>query len=139
MLQEAAPATAARLGAADDGQWAAITTKDVRRIIQEARAERAAHAQTPATPAAPPAWENPDVQPFPIQAPAKAARARVQREVAAQAKGPARPDTVNVREPGEYDIDVKALLEKSPIVVHKDGAYLIHLPSLFDQGREKKP
>jgi predicted nucleic acid-binding Zn-ribbon protein len=44
-----------------------------------------------------------------------------------------KPDTVTIGDTGEYDIDIKGLLEKNPIVVHKDGAYLIHLPSLFDR------
>ena len=35
-------------------------------------------------------------------------------------------------EPGEYEIDVAGLLERNPIVVHRDGAYHIHLASLFD-------
>ncbi len=128
MLQEAAPATAARLGAADDGKWAELTPKDVRRIIREVQAERAT-APRPAL------WENPDPQPVKAPPTAEAARARI-KAVAAQATGSVRPDTVNVRTPGEYEIDVKALLERSPIVVHKDGAYLIHLPSLFDQGKK---
>ena len=42
------------------------------------------------------------------------------------------PDTVTINDDGSYALDVKGLLEKDPIVVHKDGAYLIHLPSLFD-------
>ena len=131
MLATAAPATAAKLGAADDGKWAELTPKDVRRIIQEAQAERKGK---PAA-AAPATWENPDVEP--VASPAvRAARERVAKELKGAAEGPARPDTVNIREPGEYDIDVKALLQKSPIVVHKDGAYLIHLPSLFGQGKK---
>lgn len=42
------------------------------------------------------------------------------------------PETVRIPQLGQYEIDVQRLLERSPIVVHKDGTYLIHLPSLFD-------
>lgn len=47
------------------------------------------------------------------------------------------PETVRIDAPGQYAIDVKRLLEEAPIVVQKDGSYLIHLPSLFE-GEEKQ-
>jgi predicted nucleic acid-binding Zn-ribbon protein len=40
-------------------------------------------------------------------------------------------------EQGVYEIDVEKLLEDNPIVIQKDGSYLIHLPSIFKEGREK--
>ena len=46
-------------------------------------------------------------------------------------------DVINIIEQGVYEIDVKSLLEDNPIVIQKDGSYLIHLPSLFKEGREK--
>jgi uncharacterized protein len=49
-----------------------------------------------------------------------------------------RPETVAVIEQGVYDLDVKRLLEKSPIVVHKDGTYSLHLPSLLESVARKK-
>ena len=46
-------------------------------------------------------------------------------------------DVINIVEQGVYEIDVQRLLEDNPIVIQKDGSYLIHLPSLFKEGREK--
>ncbi|MGA1819761.1 MAG: Zn-ribbon containing protein [Thermoplasmatota archaeon] len=46
-------------------------------------------------------------------------------------------DVINIIEQGVYEIDVERLLEDNPIVIQKDGSYLIHLPSLFKEGREK--
>ena len=43
----------------------------------------------------------------------------------------AKPEVVTVREPGAYEIDVRQLLEKSPVVVRRDGVYVVHLPSVF--------
>ena len=48
------------------------------------------------------------------------------------------PETIGVEQLGKYHIDLKGLLEKEPIVIHKDGTYTIHLPSLFKQYDEKK-
>jgi len=48
------------------------------------------------------------------------------------------PETIGVEHPGKYNIDLKGLLEKEPIVIQKDGTYTIHLPSLFKLREEKK-
>ena len=48
------------------------------------------------------------------------------------------PETIEVEQPGKYQIDLKGLLEKEPIVIQKDGSYTIHLPSLFKIRDEKK-
>jgi uncharacterized protein len=48
------------------------------------------------------------------------------------------PETIGVEQPGKYNIDLKGLLEKEPIVIQKDGTYTIHLPSLFKMSEEKK-
>lgn len=48
-----------------------------------------------------------------------------------------RPEVVVVEEPGRYDIDVRQLLEKSPIVVRRDGVYVVHLPSVFAAAAKK--
>jgi len=48
------------------------------------------------------------------------------------------PETIGVEQPGKYNIDLKGLLEKEPIVIQKDGTYIIHLPSLFKMRDEKK-
>jgi predicted nucleic acid-binding Zn-ribbon protein len=104
---------------------------DLRDLVRQA-AETQARAERNAAPAT---WENPDVQPVVLHAKVEQAKARVEAELKEADKAPEHPDTVNIRKPGQYDIDVKALLEHSPIVVHRDGAYHIHLASLFDQGK----
>jgi predicted nucleic acid-binding Zn-ribbon protein len=52
-------------------------------------------------------------------------------------KGEKQVNVINIVEQGVYEIDVKRLLEDNPIVIQKDGSYLIHLPSLFKEGRDK--
>ena len=42
-----------------------------------------------------------------------------------------KPETINIEKPGKYVIDIKGLLEEEPIIIQKDGAYTIHLPSIF--------
>jgi predicted nucleic acid-binding Zn-ribbon protein len=103
---------------------------DLRSLVKQA-AETQARAERNSGPH----WENPAVQPFIVHAKVEQAKARIEAELKEAEKAPEHPDTVNIRKPGQYDIDVKALLDKSPIVVHRDGAYHIHLASLFDQGK----
>ena len=103
---------------------------DLRGLVKQV-AETQARAERNASPD----WENPNVQPFVVNAKVEAAKARVEAELKEASKAPAQPDTVNIRKPGQYEIDVGALLEGNPIVVHRDGAYHIHLASLFDQRR----
>ena len=145
LLQETAPQTAATLAAqAGPDGWANLKAADLRRLVRQAQQERstleatgspASHSNAGGSAGDQPgglAWENDSVQPVQLKAAIAAGRARVEKEMDDASKVPAKPDTVNVRKPGEYEIDVKALLEREPIVVHKDGSYLIHLPSLFD-------
>lgn len=42
------------------------------------------------------------------------------------------PETIEIKEPGEYEIDLKGLLDEEPIIIKKDNSYIIHLPSLFE-------
>lgn len=110
------------------GGWAQIRPGDLRNLMQAAaqkqtNAEAALHESK--------AWENPDVQPFILKR-VEEKRAIVAAALAEASKAPDHPDTVNIRKPGEYEIDVAGLLERNPIVVHRDGAYHIHLASLFD-------
>lgn len=44
-----------------------------------------------------------------------------------------RPSTLNISGPGEYEIDVERLMEDSPVIVERDGSFMIHLPSVFDK------
>lgn len=48
------------------------------------------------------------------------------------------PETIRIGKPGEYEIDVKRLMESNPIVIQRDGTYLIHLASLFESNRAKE-
>ncbi|RLF29599.1 MAG: hypothetical protein DRN08_01705 [Thermoplasmata archaeon] len=41
------------------------------------------------------------------------------------------PETIDIEKPGKYRIDLKGLLEEEPIIIQKDGSYMIHLPSVF--------
>lgn len=66
----------------------------------------------------------------PLPAPAKESETN-----APLSDGP--PETIRIANPGEYEIDVKRLLESDPIVIQRDGTYLIHLASLFDANRPK--
>lgn len=48
------------------------------------------------------------------------------------------PETVAVKDSGVYELDVKRLLEKNPLVIHRDGSYSLHLPSLMETLERKK-
>lgn len=48
-----------------------------------------------------------------------------------------KPEVVVVKEPGKYDIDVQQLLDHQPIVVRRDGVYVVHLPSVFAAAAKK--
>jgi predicted nucleic acid-binding Zn-ribbon protein len=65
-------------------------------------------------------------------------RKAIINKIKAEADHSDRPETIEVEQPGKYDIDLKGLLEKEPIVIQKDGTYTIHLPSLFKMREEKK-
>lgn len=41
------------------------------------------------------------------------------------------PETIDIERSGKYKIDLKGLLEEEPIIIQKDGSYIIHLPSIF--------
>lgn len=49
-----------------------------------------------------------------------------------------RPSTLNIVNPGEYEIDVERLMEDSPVIVERDGSYVIHLPSVFEKGARRR-
>jgi predicted nucleic acid-binding Zn-ribbon protein len=82
------------------------------------------------TPAAPtvqstlPMEATPDIQ-------AQIAKA-IHVEPSVMEDGTERPETIHIAAPGHYEIDVKRLMESSPVVIQKDGTYLIHLASLFE-------
>lgn len=47
------------------------------------------------------------------------------------------PETIAIEHSGKYQLDIKGLMEKEPIVIQKDGTYTIHLPSAFQTLRKK--
>ena len=75
----------------------------------------------------------------PVKKGEKKSKAKVEksRKGKKRAKKEKQVNVINIVEQGVYEIDVKRLLEDNPIVIQKDGSYLIHLPSLFKDGREK--
>lgn len=117
MLRASAPETADEIQS-EDG-WADLKARDLRRLVKQVQAKKASEADEVGA----------DVTA------AAAERKRIEKEIQARREEDAKPDTVTVHDVGEYEIDVKGLLERNPIVVHRDGAYMIHLPSLFD-GKE---
>lgn len=44
---------------------------------------------------------------------------------------------ITIVESGVYEIDVMKLLDDSPIIIERDGTYLIHLPSLLESKGKK--
>lgn len=128
VLQEAAPDVAQDLkDQADGDEWAELSPKDLRKIVKRVQAEtkkKPSKAKVPDDVNSPERLEQ-----------VRAARERILAEFGNLDEETV-PDTVTIQDDGSYSVDVKGLLEKDPIVVHKDGAYLIHLPSLFDG---KKP
>jgi len=48
------------------------------------------------------------------------------------------PETIKIKETGNYEINLNGLLKEEPIIIHKDGAYTIHLPSAFNYVKRAK-
>jgi predicted nucleic acid-binding Zn-ribbon protein len=48
-----------------------------------------------------------------------------------------KPEVITIVEPGVYEIDLEQLMDRSPIIILKDGTYLLHLPSLFNKPIKK--
>lgn len=48
------------------------------------------------------------------------------------------PEVINVVEPGVYEINIDKLMENSPIIINKDGSYMVYLPSVFKKKRKKR-
>lgn len=77
----------------------------------------------------------------PVKAKRKEEKKAAEKTIAKSApteEVPKKPEVVNIIESGVYEIDVESLLEESPVVVRRDGTYLIHLPSLFEKLLAKK-
>ncbi len=69
----------------------------------------------------------------------KAAKEKVSKGPEAKTpKKEQRVDVISIIDDGVYDIDVEKLLENSPIIMQRDGSYLVHLPSVFKKVGKKK-
>jgi len=69
---------------------------------------------------------------------APAAPAPFAPDPAPERLAPVRPETLRITQPGTYELDIERLVERAPIIVEKDGVYMVHLPSVFDT-LPKKP
>lgn len=68
--------------------------------------------------------------------PASQVKAAPQKKAAKKAKD--RTAVITIHDEGVYDIDIEKLLDKSPLIVQKDGSYLVHLPSAFKRLSKKR-
>lgn len=79
----------------------------------------------------------------PIETAAAPAVPSVPKTSPANADAPPKAETsvgtVQVHEPGNYSLDVERLLAASPIVIEKEGVYMIHLASAFEAPAEGAP
>lgn len=48
-----------------------------------------------------------------------------------------KPESISIKEIGDYEIDVKKLLDGEAVIIQKDGSYFIHLPSIFEEFKKK--
>ena len=102
--------------------WIQIKPKDLRKMIEEQIDEKEK-------------TDEPHLAGEPISEEQR--KARIEK-IKAEVDHSDTPETIGIEQPGKYNIDLKGLLEKEPIVIHKDGTYTIHLPSLFKMRDEKK-
>lgn len=139
VLAETSPSAAKEMAADGDG-WAELTPKQLRKIVKQVQADHKSESK-PVSPAPMSAQLPNAFNDKPVDSPQRLKEARkIRDDIIAEfaASNPeSRPDTVEVQGEGQYDVDLKGLLEKDPIVIHKDGAYMIHLPSLFDGNKKK--
>ena len=49
-----------------------------------------------------------------------------------------RIESISVKDVGDYEINIQKLLQEESVIIQKNGSYLIHLPSVFDEYRKKK-
>ena len=48
------------------------------------------------------------------------------------------PEIITVKEPGVYNIKLDKLMRGFPIIIYRDGSYLLHLPSVFESIERRK-
>lgn len=47
-------------------------------------------------------------------------------------------ESISIKDAGDYEINIQKLLREESVIIQKNGSYLIHLPSVFDEYRKKK-
>ena len=68
----------------------------------------------------------------------KAAPQKEAKKQAGKEEEKDRTAVITIHDDGVYDIDIEKLLDKSPLIVQKDGSYLVHLPSAFKRLSKKR-
>jgi predicted nucleic acid-binding Zn-ribbon protein len=53
-------------------------------------------------------------------------------------QGNERIESISVKDVGDYEINIQKLLQEESVIIQKNGSYLIHLPSVFEEYRKKK-
>jgi len=101
------------------GKWVSIKPKEIRKIIEEKISEEEVKTEIKLE-------EQKPVEPIDDEY-----RKSVIEKIKSEADEHESPETIAIEKPGKYNIDLKGLLEKEPIIIQKDGTYVIHLPSVF--------
>lgn len=101
------------------GKWVSIKPKEIRKIIEEKISEEEVKTEI-----------KPEEQ-EPVELIDDEYRKSVIEKIKSEADEHESPETIAIEKPGKYTIDLKGLLEKEPIIIQKDGTYIIHLPSVF--------
>lgn len=99
------------------GKWVTIKPKEIRKIIKDKIIENEKEIKT----------EKPES----IEQIDDERRRVIIEKIKSDVDKIDSPETIDIEKPGEYNIDIKGLLEEEPIVIQKDGSYIIHLPSVF--------
>jgi predicted nucleic acid-binding Zn-ribbon protein len=107
------------------GKWVPLKPNEIREILQE-------KIETKEEPPEPISEE--PIQPITKEEDRKQIIDRIKEEVDEFQS----PETIDIEKPGEYNIDLKGLLENEPIIIQKDGTYTIHLPSVFKMLDDKE-
>jgi predicted nucleic acid-binding Zn-ribbon protein len=123
----------------EDVQFEALTAEEEKDQLRESEAVQVSLEDVQET-APPDADEAEPPSPAPNEPEgeddAKEVPAEARELLAGEATAENRPSTLNIEEPGQYEIDVERLMEDSPVIVERDGSFVIHLPSVFDRGPE---
>ena len=101
------------------GKWVSIKPKEIRKIIEDKISEEEVKT------------ENKPQEQEPIEPIDDEYRKSVIEKIKSEIDEHESPETIAIEKPGKYNIDLKGLLEKEPIIIQKDGTYIIHLPSVF--------